>query len=71
MLNCLVASVGHQSHEAGDLDRIGHASLVFVAQACALGWLDFELGANKLAQEGYVFVVYLCDGFFVNNGSFH
>ena len=43
MFDGLVASVGHQGHEAGDLDRVGYATLVFVAQACALGWLDLEL----------------------------
>ena len=43
MFDGLVASVGHQGHEAGDLDRVGYATLVFIAQARALGWLDFEL----------------------------
>ena len=71
MFDGLVASVGHQGHEAGDLDRVGYATLILVAQARALGRLDLELGTNKLAQEGYIFVVYLCDCLFVNNGSFH
>jgi len=48
LLDGLVASVWHDSHEAGEFDCLGYSSLVFVAKLISAACGNLKLGSDIL-----------------------
>ena len=48
LFDCLVASVWHDGHEAGEFDCFGYPSLVFVAELISSACGNLKLGSDIL-----------------------
>ncbi len=48
LFDCLVSSVGHDRHKAGEFDGFGHSSLVFVAELISSACSNLKLGSDIL-----------------------
>ncbi|GEM_PF-4363561 len=59
--NCLVSSIRHQGHEAGEFDGVGNHPLMFGTKGVAFGGADLELSCYKRTQEFGVLVVNITD----------
>ena len=57
LFNRLVSSIWHNGHEAGEFDRFGHSSLVFVAELVPAACGNLKLGSDILPEKLGIFII--------------